>query len=77
VFWSHFIPCADCGEAIERSAAGSHDCDPQRRVEFTLAAMHHRIGTFDSDLEEFLVSNEGRFESWLAAREVRRSRRSA
>ena len=77
VFWSNFVPCGECGEAIERGASSSHRCDPQRRVEFQLGAMQHEIDDFESDLAEFLRSKEGRFESWLAAREVHGGRRSA
>jgi hypothetical protein len=77
VFWSSYMPCARCGKAIERSSAGEHRCDPQRRVEFQMVAMRHRLLTFEADLQRYLDSNEGRFEQWVAAREVRRSRRSA
>lgn len=77
MFWSNFIPCADCGEAIPRDTTGTHACDPQRRVEFQMAAMQHKVDTIDHDLESYLSTNEGRFEAWLAAREVRGGQRSA
>jgi hypothetical protein len=34
---------------------------------------HHEVTTFDMDFRDYLSSNEGRFEVWLAARDVRRS----
>lgn len=77
MFWSSYVPCAQCGEAIERASTDSHDCDPQRRVEFQVLAQSHKILTFDSDLHDYLSSNEGRFQVWLASRDVRRSHRGA
>jgi hypothetical protein len=70
--WSR-TPCAQCGASVERTAAASHTCDPVRRVDFQVLAMGSAIAAFDTDLREFLTGNEGRFETWLAAREVRRS----
>jgi hypothetical protein len=77
VFWSNFIPCADCGQAIERSSASEHTCDPDRRVEFKMVALRHQVLTFEKELHEYLSGKEGRFESWLAARDVRHRRQSA
>lgn len=76
MFWSSFIPCATCGEAIQREQTGSHVCDPERRVEFQMAAAQHRIDAVDSELEKYLATNAGRFEAWLAARDVRDGRGS-
>jgi len=66
-------PCPRCGEAVERSAADEHRCDPRRRVEFEMAAMGARVVAFEDDLEKFLAGSAGRFEAWLAERQVRRS----
>ena len=67
------MPCPRCGEAVARLAADEHRCDPQRRLEFQMAAMRPRLASFEEDLDGFLAGNEGRFEAWLAERQVRRS----
>lgn len=66
-------PCAECGQSVDHSASASHTCDPRRRVAFQMLVRHHEVTTFDMDLRDYLSSNEGRFEVWLAARDVRRS----
>ncbi len=70
--WSR-QPCARCGASVDRAEADSHTCDPGRRLEFQVLAMGAEIAAFDTDLHEYLAGNEGRFETWLAARDVRRS----
>ena len=67
------MPCARCGESVAREAREVHRCDPRRRVEFEVAAMRPRLATFEDDLDRYLTGAEGRFETWLAEREVRRS----
>lgn len=67
------MPCAECGESVARTSAASHACDPSRRLDFQMLAMRRSILAFDTDLREYLSGNEGRFETWLAARDVRRS----
>ena len=67
------MPCARCGESVTGSTSEEHRCDPLRRVEFQMAAMRPGIATFVDDLGAYLAGNEGRFETWLAEREVRRS----
>lgn len=73
MFLSSHMPCAECGASVERAAADSHTCDPQRRLEFQMEAMRAAIAAFDADLCEYLEGKQGRFEVWLAARDVRRS----
>jgi hypothetical protein len=66
-------PCAECGQSVDHSASGSHTCDPRRRLAFQMLVRHHEVTTFDMDFRDYLSSKEGRFEVWLAARDVRRS----
>ncbi len=73
VFWSGYMPCATCGASVDRAEPDEHACDPDRRVEFQMVALQRQVLTFDEDLRAFLSGNEGRFETWLAARQVRRS----
>jgi hypothetical protein len=73
VFWSTFMPCASCGEAIAQASADAHTCDPERRVEFQMLALRHQVLAFDAEFREYLSGHEGEFEMWLAARDIRRS----
>ena len=73
MFFASRMPCAECGAAVERAAAASHACDPARRLEFQVRAMQSAIAGFDTDLREYLAGKQGRFEVWLAARDVRRT----
>ena len=73
MFWSSYLPCAECGEAVDRAATTTHACDPSRRVEFQMVAMQHEILEMETELREYLSSNDGRFQVWMAARDVRRS----
>lgn len=73
MFLSSHKPCAECGESVDRAAADSHTCDPARRLEFQMLALGPQISAFEMQLRDYLSSNEGRFQSWLAAREIRRN----
>lgn len=73
MFLSRHMPCEECGVSIERATAEMHVCDPGRLLDFQMFKLRDRILRFDEILREYLDCNEGRFEVWLAAREVRRA----
>jgi hypothetical protein len=73
VFLSRHMPCEDCGASVERASAESHVCDPERLLDFQMFKMRDRIVRFDEVFREYLDGNLGRFEVWLAARDVRRT----
>jgi hypothetical protein len=70
VFTSRFMPCTDCGESVERSAAPGHRCSKERLVEYQMFGLREDIASFEDRLGRFLQSGVGRFEVWLAARQV-------
>ena len=74
MFLSRFMPCPDCGESVDRSTAHVHSCDPHRRLWFQMFGLRHEIAAFEFKLGEHLDSPRGRFESWLAAQQVRAAR---
>ena len=73
MFSSRFMPCSDCGESVERNAAGEHRCRPERIAQYQAFEMGDDIATFEERMGDFLRTATGRFEVWLAARHVRRS----
>jgi hypothetical protein len=58
---------------VDQAAATAHTCDPERRADFVMFALRDDIAAFEDNLRAFLDDPHGRFESWLAARQVRRT----
>ena len=73
MFPFRFMPCPECGEAVERTGVG-HSCRVDRLVDAELAGLRAGLETLEFDVHRYLDTPEGRFESWLAARRVRRGR---
>jgi len=73
MYSSRFMPCPDCGESVDRSFSASHRCDPERLLDYRMFALRDEIAMFERLLASFLDSSVGRFEAWLAARDVRRT----
>ena len=71
MFASRYLPCSDCGASVERAAAAEHLCSPDRLVEYAMFGLREEIAGFETRLRDFLQSSRGRFEVWLAAREIR------
>lgn len=72
MFSSRFMPCADCGESVDRTAFETHRCDPERVLDHRIAELRDEIDAFEPRLHRYLGSPRGRFESWMAARDIRR-----
>jgi hypothetical protein len=73
VFLSRFMPCPDCGESLERGAAGLHQCRKDRVVDYQMFRLRDEVDSFESRLRAYLLTSTGRFDVWLAARRVRDS----
>ena len=65
---SRFMPCAECGESVERGAPEPHVCDAERQLDFRVFQLHEEMAAFDDQLADWLGSAHGRFASWLAER---------
>jgi len=70
MFLSRFMPCVECGDSVDRSAEAVHRCDPDRLAEYLLFGLREEVADFEAQLHRFLASPPGRFEAWLAARDV-------
>jgi len=68
------MPCERCGESLDRSIDAPHECAPDRLVEFEMFGLREEIAELDARYRSYLRTPHGRFECWLAARHVRRSR---
>lgn len=73
MFLSRHMPCEECGESVDRTAIETHVCNPERLLDYRMFRMREEINGFESRFRDFLTESEGRFEVWLAARQVRRT----
>lgn len=73
MFLSRYLPCPECGDSVPRDAHDAHACDPRRRAEYIMFGLREEIAAFEATYEAYTRSPAGRFEAWLAARDVRRT----
>ena len=71
MFKSRFMPCRDCGASVDRAAPSAHRCSPARRVDYQMFGLREEIAELEAGMRRYLSSARGRFESWLAWRQVR------
>jgi hypothetical protein len=74
VFVSRYMPCECCGESLDRAASVAHECAPDRLADFQMFTMRDHIAEFEGRYLDYLRGPHGRFEVWLAARHVHRTR---
>lgn len=71
MFASRYMPCSECGESVERSSAPAHRCSSERMVDYQMFGLREDVAGFEDRLRRFLHTSGGRFEVWLARRQVR------
>lgn len=71
MFSSRFLPCPECGASVEQASMDQHRCDPDRRVDYQMFRMRDDVADLDAQVDAYLGSPRGRFDIWLAARQVR------
>lgn len=71
MFASRYLPCAECGASVERVAADDHRCTLERLADYRMFALREEIEAFEDRLADYLVTGQGQFDVWLAARQVR------
>lgn len=73
MFSSRYMPCAECGASVDRHSDLAHTCDRERLLDYRMFALREEITSLPAAFAQYLQTPAGRFERWLAAREVRRS----
>jgi hypothetical protein len=73
LFFPRFLPCPDCGAAVDCAAADDHVCEPERRLDFQLFRVRVELQHFEQELAEYLATPAGRFAVYYAERDRRRS----
>ena len=67
-----YMPCTECGAAVERGERDKHVCERGRLVEFQMFQLRDEFAALDAELGAYFDSPRGRFELWLAERERKR-----
>jgi hypothetical protein len=67
-----YMPCSDCGAAVERAKADKHVCERTRLVDFQMIQLRDEVAGVEDELEAYFESPQGRFEIWWAELERRR-----
>jgi hypothetical protein len=73
VFGSRFMPCPECGASLDRVESTAHRCETERMLDYQMFGLRAGVERLETSLREHLETPIGRFEMWLAARDVRRS----
>jgi hypothetical protein len=71
MFRSRYLPCAECGESVDRTLAAPHACSRERWAEYQLFGLSEEIAGLEAGVLRFLGTPLGRFETCAAARLVR------
>lgn len=71
MFKSRFMPCPECGGSVDRTAMAGHQCSVERLSDFQMFGLRDEIAAIESQVHRYLASPWGRFEAWVAARQVR------
>jgi hypothetical protein len=70
MFGSRFMPCRECGASVDGNLP-LHECSPARRVDYQMFGLRDEVAHLEIGIHQYLETAPGRFESWLAARQVR------
>jgi hypothetical protein len=71
MFRSRFMPCHECGDSVDRTDLAVHECSPSRWADYQMFGLRNEIAQLETGIRQYLATASGRFESWLAARQVR------
>jgi len=71
MFRSRFMPCQECGASVDRTGLRGHECSIERWAAYQVFGLRDEVAQLDTGIRRYLTTAPGRFESWLAARQVR------
>ena len=71
MFRSRFMPCQECGASVDRTGLPGHECSPDRWADYQMFGLRDEVAQLETGILRYLATAPGRFESWLAARQVR------
>jgi hypothetical protein len=65
------MPCQECGASVDRTGLAGHECAPERRLDYQVFGLRDEVAQLETGIGRYLATAAGRFESWIAARQVR------
>lgn len=65
------MPCPECGASVDRASDDVHVCSDERRADYALFGLRDEVARLETSVQHYLHTATGRFEVWLAARQVR------
>jgi hypothetical protein len=68
-----YMPCSDCGAAVERASTDEHVCDRARLIDYQMFQLRDEVAAVEGEVGAYFDSPKGRFELWWAERERRSS----
>jgi hypothetical protein len=71
MFRSRYMPCVECGASVDRTRLQGHECSPERRADYQMFRLRDEVAHLETGIRGYLATSAGRFESWLAAQQVR------
>lgn len=71
MFHSRYLPCPDCGASVDRAGDSRHECSPERLADYQLFGLRDEVAELETRVRDYLRTSAGRFDAWLAARQVR------
>lgn len=71
MFRSRYMPCQACGASVDRTGVLDHECAPERWADYQMFGLRGEVELLEPGIHGYLSTAPGRFESWLAARQVR------
>jgi hypothetical protein len=66
-----YLPCSDCGAAIEQSRSEEHVCERERLLDFQMFQLRDAVDAVEGEVAAYLDSPRGRFVLWCAERNRR------
>lgn len=73
LFPPRYLPCVECGASVEIEASAAHRCEGERLLDYAMFRLRAGVSAVEADLRAWLACPPGRFEEWLAARQVKDS----
>jgi hypothetical protein len=64
-----YMPCSECGAAVERGRKEGHVCERARLVDYQMFQLREEIAAVETEIGAYFDSPRGRFELWCAERD--------
>jgi hypothetical protein len=63
-----YTACSECGACIPRWEVETHECDPERKLDYELVRLRPETAAFERNYNAWLGTLQGRFAAFYAER---------